>query len=143
MAQSLDQLKSKYQGVLDSIQQVNGHLENVNMSGDKLYIKAEVNNEELKNQIWNRIKQIDSSYSDLTADIQVNSSVPAPAAQAAAGSSSGGGKTYTVQPGDTLSKISQQFYGKASEYNKIFQANRDKLSDADHVRAGVTLTIPE
>ena len=142
MAQSLDQLKTKYQGVLSVIQQVNGHLENVNMDGDKLYIKAEVANEDLKNQIWNEIKNIDSSFSDLTADISVNSALQPPAAKAQAASSSAG-RSYTVKPGDSLSKISQQYYGKASEYNKIFEANKDKLDDPDHIKAGMTLLIPE
>jgi nucleoid-associated protein YgaU len=142
MAQSLDQLKTKYQGVLGVIQQVNGHLENVNMDGDKLYIKAEVANEDLKNKIWNEIKQIDASYSDLVADIVVNSALQPPAQQAqAAGAPST--RTYTVKPGDSLSKISQEYYGKASEYNKIFEANKDKLDSPDHIRAGMTLTIPE
>jgi nucleoid-associated protein YgaU len=116
------------------------------MSGDKLYVKAEVANEDLKNQIWNKIKSIDPSYSDLTADIVVNSSLQAPASSSQPQSqvaAAGSGRTYTVQPGDTLSKISQEFYGRASEYNKIFEANRDKLESADKVRAGVTLTIPE
>jgi nucleoid-associated protein YgaU len=141
MAQSLDQLKTKYQGVLSTIQQVNGHLENVNMSGDKLYIKAEVANEDSKDKIWNQIKQIDSAYSDLTADISVNSALTPPAQQSAAPATSA--RTYTVQPGDNLSKISQQYYGKASEYNKIFEANKDKLDSPDHIRAGMTLVIPE
>ncbi len=143
MAQTLDELKTKYQGVLSVIQQVNGHLENVNMDGDKLYVKAEVANDDLKNQIWNEIKKIDSSYSDLKADISVNSALQAPAQQAQAVGSTHGSKTYIVQPGDNLSKISQQYYGKASEYNKIFEANKDKLDSPDHIRAGMTLTIPE
>jgi LysM repeat protein len=126
------------------IQQVNGHLENVNMDGDKLYIHAEVANEDLKNQIWNQIKSIDSSYSDLVADITVNSSLQAPAkAQAQAVGSTAGNRTYQVQPGDNLSKISRQFYGNPNEYNKIFQANRDKMSDPDHIRPGMELVIPE
>ncbi len=145
MAQSLDQLKTKYQAALGVIQQVNGHLENVNMEGDKLYIRAEVANEDLKNKIWTQIKQIDSSYSDLKADIRVNSSLQAPAAAQAqtVGAAQGGQRTYTVQSGDSLSKIAQQFYGKASEYNKIFEANRDQLDNPDHVHAGATLVIPE
>ena len=141
MAQSQDQIKSKYQNVLNTIQQVNGSLKNVNMEGDKLLIHAEVANDQLKNKVWDAIKQVDASYSDLHADIIVNSSLTAPTQSAAAGST-GGHQTYTVQPGDSLSKIAEQFYGKASEYNKIFEANRDKLDNADHVRAGVTLNIP-
>ena len=81
-------------------------------------------NEQLKNKIWDQIKQVDASYSDLTANIVVNSSLQPPA-QAAAASVGGGAatRTYKVQPGDTLSKIAQQFYGNASQYNKIFEAN--------------------
>ncbi len=145
MAQTLDQLKAKYQNVLGVIQQVNGHLENVNMQGDKLYLKAEVANEDAKDKIWNQIKQIDPAYSDLTADITVNSALPQPApqVQAQAAGSTQPQRTYQVQAGDSLSKIAQQFYGKATEYNKIFEANRDKLDNPDHVRAGQTLVIPE
>ena len=141
MAQSQDQIKAKYQNVLTAIQQVNGSLKNVNMEGEKLLIRAEVPNDECKNKVWAAIKQVDPSYSDLHADLVVNSSLPAPAAAAASAGSSGG-QTYVVQPGDSLSKIAEQFYGKASAYNKIFEANKDKMSDADHVRAGMTLNIP-
>jgi nucleoid-associated protein YgaU len=52
------------------------------------------------------------------------------------------GRTYTVQAGDSLSKIAQQFYGKAGEYNKIFEANRDKLSDPNKIQPGQVLNIP-
>ena len=143
MAQTIDQLKAKYQSVLDAIQTAKAHLENVNMEGDKLFIRAEVATEDLKNTIWNQIKQVDASYSDLTADIKVNSALQAPAQQAQAVGSTASQRTYKVQPGDNLSKISQQFYGKASEYNKIFEANKDKLDNPDHIRAGMDLVIPE
>jgi LysM repeat protein len=139
MAQTQDQLKAKYQNILDTIQQVQGSLKNVNMEGEKLLIRAEVANDNIKNQVWNAIKQVDPSYSDLHADIIVNSSLTPPAA---APSESAGARKYIVQSGDSLSKIAQQFYGKASDYNKIFEANRDQLSDADHVRAGTELVIP-
>jgi nucleoid-associated protein YgaU len=47
-----------------------------------------------------------------------------------------------VQPGDSLSKISKQFYGDANKYMKIFEANKDKLDDPDKVKAGMQLLIP-
>ena len=143
MAQSLDQLKQKYQSAIDLAQRT-GHLQNVHMEGNKLLIRAEVANENLKNAIWNAIKGVDPQYGDLTADININSSLPQPQAQtqAAAAGQSQGQRTYTVQPGDTLSAIAQKFYGKASDYNKIFQANRDKMPDADHIKAGQELVIP-
>ena len=144
MAQSFDQLKQKYQSAI-ALAQSSGHLQNVNMEGDKLFVRAEVANEQIKNSIWNQIKSIDPSYSDLTADITINSSMPQPATATAAATASGASsstRTYTVKPGDTLSAIAQQFYGKASAYTKIFEANRDKLQDADHIRAGQELVIP-
>ena len=52
------------------------------------------------------------------------------------------GRRYTVQPGDSLSTISKQFYGNANQYMKIFDANKDKLADPDKVRAGIELVIP-
>jgi LysM repeat protein len=137
MAQTLDQLKQKYQRAI-SLAQTSGHLENVNLQGDRLFIKAEVANEDLKNNIWNEIKKIDPQYSDLAADIAVNSALPAPQAANAPAA----GRKYTVKPGDSLSAIAQHFYGKASEYNRIFEANKDQLSDPDHVRAGQELVIP-
>ena len=51
-------------------------------------------------------------------------------------------KSYIVQPGDTLSKISKKFYGTDSRWNDIYQANRDILSSARSLREGQELLIP-
>ena len=52
-------------------------------------------------------------------------------------------RTYTVKSGDTLGKISKEMYGKASLYNKIFEANTPMLKDADHIYPGQVLKIPD
>jgi nucleoid-associated protein YgaU len=49
---------------------------------------------------------------------------------------------YTVQPGDTLSKIAQRHYGNANQYPRIFEANRPLLKDPDEIYPGQTLRIP-
>jgi nucleoid-associated protein YgaU len=36
----------------------------------------------------------------------------------------------------------KEFYGDANRYNKIFEANRDQLSDADKIKPGQVLKIP-
>ena len=136
-----EQLKAKYQSVLNFMQAQNVRLENLNMADNKLYIRAEAPSQDVKNKVWDQIKLVDPTFSDLTADID------APAAAAAAAAASAGGpsssaRTYTVQPGDSLSKISRQFYGDANKYMKIFEANKDKLADPDKVRAGMELNIP-
>jgi nucleoid-associated protein YgaU len=141
MADRFEQLKLKYQSVLNFIQSNGVQLQNVNMEGDKLFIRATAPSADLKNRVWDQIKLVDPNFSDLTADIQA----PAAAAAAAAGGapSAPAARTYTVQPGDSLSKISKQFYGDTSKYMKIFEANKDKLSDPDKIRAGEELVIPQ
>jgi nucleoid-associated protein YgaU len=47
-----------------------------------------------------------------------------------------------VQPGETLSKIAKQFYGNANAYMKIFDANKDQLSDPNKINVGQELVIP-
>lgn len=55
----------------------------------------------------------------------------------------GGQRTYTVKPGDTLSKISQHFYGDAQKYEEIYYANRDKIENPDNLSVGTELVIPD
>ena len=142
MADRFAELKAKYQSVMNFIQQQqNTQLQNVNMEGDKLLIRASAPSQEVKNKIWDQIKLVDPSFSDLIADIQAPAAAAA-AAAAAAGGPTSGARTYTVKPGDSLTKISQEFYGHANQYMKIFEANKDKLADPDNVRAGIQLVIP-
>jgi nucleoid-associated protein YgaU len=54
----------------------------------------------------------------------------------------GGPRTHTVKKGETLTHIARHYYGKASEFNKIFEANRDQLKDPDKIREGMTLNVP-
>lgn len=51
-------------------------------------------------------------------------------------------QAYTVVAGDNLSKIARHFYGKASAWPKIFEANRDQLDDPDRIKPGQVLRIP-
>ncbi|MFN7944742.1 MAG: LysM peptidoglycan-binding domain-containing protein [Blastocatellia bacterium] len=122
---SLDELKSKYQAVYAKGHEVGLTIQNENMEGDKLLLRGVVPSEYAKDQIWNAIKSVDSSWDDLTADINVQS-----------------GLTYTVQSGDTLSKIAKRFYGDAGHYQAIFNANTDQLSDPDRINVGQTLKLP-
>jgi len=49
---------------------------------------------------------------------------------------------YTVQPGDSLSKIAKQFYGNAMKYPVIFEANKPMLTNPDKIYPGQMLRIP-
>lgn len=134
-----EQLKVKYQSVLNFMQSQNVQLLNLNLQENKLFIRATAPSQDVKNKVWDQIKLVDPNYSDLIVDIQAPAVA---AAAAAAGGPSRTARTYRVQPGDSLSKISKEFYGNANQYMKIFEANKDQLSDPDKIKAGMELVIP-
>ncbi len=49
---------------------------------------------------------------------------------------------YTVQSGDTLSKIAKAHYGDANAYHAIFEANKPMLKHPDKIFPGQVLRIP-
>jgi nucleoid-associated protein YgaU len=135
---SFEQLKDKYKSVLDTVQNQQVQMQNLHMEGTKLVMKGKAPSLEAANRVWDEIKRINPKLDDITADFPVDSNMAA---------ATGAGKqqqpqTYTVKPGDTLSKISKQFYGDSNKYMKIFEANRDKLSDPDKIQAGQQIKIP-
>ena len=58
------------------------------------------------------------------------------------GSATSSVRAYTVASGDTLSKIAKQFYNDANQWPRIFDANRDILSNPDRINPGQHLRIP-
>jgi nucleoid-associated protein YgaU len=101
----------------------------------KLHFTGTVKSETEANEIWNAIKTIPSWREDVVADIKV----VAPAGGAAAAPAA---RTYTVKSGDTLSGIAKSQLGSAGDYMKIFEANKDQLSDPDKIKPGQVLKIP-
>jgi nucleoid-associated protein YgaU len=131
MAASFEQLKSKYQAAID-LGKVRGvSWKNVHLENDKLLIRGAAPNQAIKNEVWTAIKAIDPAFGDLTADLSIDGALPVPA------------RIYEVKAGDTLSRIAKQFYGDAGKYPRIFEANRDQLSDANLIKPGQKLKIPE
>lgn len=100
----------------------------------KLHFKGSVKTEEQKNELWSAIKTIPTWREDVVADIKVTGGGGTAAAA--------GGRTYTVKAGDTLSAIAKQHLGDANKYMKIYEANRDQLSDPDKIKPGQVLKIP-
>jgi nucleoid-associated protein YgaU len=99
----------------------------------KLHFKGTVASEVEKNEIWTAIKTIPTWKTDIVADITVTGG---PAAAPAAG------KTYTVKAGDTLSAIAKEHLGSAGAYMKIFDLNKDQLTDPDKIKPGQVLRLP-
>lgn len=134
---NFEQLQAKYQSVIDLGKARGVSWKNIHLENDKLLIRGAAPNEDIKNGVWNAIKAIDAAYGDLTADITVDPSLPAPAAPAPQP------RIYEVVSGDSLSKIAKHFYGDAAKYQKIFDANRDQLKDPNLIKPGQKLKIPE
>lgn len=51
-------------------------------------------------------------------------------------------EVYEIKSGDTLGAIAKQFYGQASQYMRIFEANRDIIDDPNKIYPGQKIRIP-
>lgn len=122
-------IKSKYQSVLDLGEKLNIQNGDVKEENGQLKVWGTAKNQYEKNLLWDEIKRIGGENpTDIMADIKVaDTSVFA---------------HHTVKSGESLSKISKQYYGDANKYNKIFEANRGKLKSADLIHPGDELVIP-
>lgn len=52
-------------------------------------------------------------------------------------------RLHIVREGETLSDISRKYYGSAGKWRKVFEANRGTIKDANAVRSGTKLIIPD
>jgi nucleoid-associated protein YgaU len=114
----------------------------VRQNGNQFEVHGQADSIAAKQETFSRITSQVGDTAGLVNMIQVSSEKPAqqtPASQAQPG---GAAKTHTVAKGETLSGIAQKYYGKASLYPKIAEANRDKISDPDKIREGMVLQIP-
>jgi nucleoid-associated protein YgaU len=125
---NLDQLKQKYSEVtstIESFSDLGANVEQVDLDGEKLHLKATVPSTVVANRVWASIKKADSTYADLHHEITT---------------SGGAEQPYTVQSGDNLSKIAKRFYGDANKYPDIAQANG--IDDPDKIKVGQDLSLP-
>jgi nucleoid-associated protein YgaU len=124
----LDALKQKYAPVIDTIQRFAPYgatLDNVSLDGDRLLLKGTVPSTVVANRVWDHIKKVDPTYSDLEHQIATTGDATQP---------------VTIKSGDTLSAISLLFYGNANKYPQIAKANN--LADPNNVPIGTTLQLP-
>ena len=116
----------------------------------KLEFKGNVATENEKNDIWNAIKTIPTWREDINADIRVTGgpssaapTAPPPTRSAQSATATAvAPKTYTVKSGDTLSKIAKEHLGNANDYMKIFDLNKDQLTDPNMIKPGQVLRLP-
>lgn len=129
-----DELKLKYQSVLNLIQQNGVRLAHLHVQDNKLFIQGAAPSESIKNEVWNQIKLVDPSFADLMCDLSVDTSLAPPPEQV---------RTYTVKAGDSLWKIAQEFYGNGIQFPKIIAGNPGRLKDEKTViHPGDVLVMP-
>ena len=119
-------LQEKYQSLIDLANQSN--ISGLNITEGEGFIKIEGSapSAEVKQQLWDEYNRIDPEYR--SGDLVLNVTAPEST------------NTHTVQAGDNLSKIGEK-YGVS--WQKIHEANRDKIDDPDKIFPGQELTIPQ
>jgi len=119
-------LQEKYQSLIDLAN--SSGISGLNVTEGEGFIRIEgaAPSAEAKQALWDKYGQLDPDYR--SGDLVMEITAPEAAAN-----------TYTVQSGDNLSKIGTK-YGVS--WQKIYEANRDKLNDPDKIYPGQELTIP-
>ncbi len=121
-------LKEKYEDSLTVGKNVGLKSLEAKEEGGKLKISAAAEYEFDKNELWQSLKTHAGWENEIQADIKVE-------------------KTdvygvYTVKSGDTLSKIAKYVYADANKYPRIFDANKDQLTNPDLIKVGQKLKLP-
>jgi nucleoid-associated protein YgaU len=124
-------VQEKYQTLLELANQ-NGTSYTLSEADGVLHVDGTAPSEEAKQRIWDEYNRIDPDYRSGDLILNIN------AGGAAAGG--GGGHTYTVEAGDSLSKIGQKY---GITWQQIYEANRDTIKDPDMIHPGQELKIPQ
>ena len=123
-------LQDKYREMVTTAQSTGVSNLQVREQDKVLYIDGVAPSEEIKQRLWDIYGKIDPDYrsADLVMNIKVRQGA------------GGGTKEYVVVSGDNLSKIGKKFNLK---WKDIFEANKDKIKDPDHIEPGWKLKIPQ
>ncbi|HEV8270977.1 MAG TPA: LysM peptidoglycan-binding domain-containing protein [Chitinophagaceae bacterium] len=121
-------LKDKYSEVVNAANAAGVTNLQVREQGNVLYIDGVAPSEDVKQKLWDIYGRIDPDYR--AADMVMNITVAR---------SNGGTKEYTVVKGDSLSKIGKQL---GVRWKDIYEANKDRIKDPDHIEPGWKLKIP-
>ena len=116
-------LTEKYKSLVDL---ANQHGLQVAEQDGVLYVTGSTTDGNVKQQLWDEYGRLDPDYR--SGDVVMNVEV-----------AGGGFEEYTVQPGDSLSKIGKRW---GTSWKQIWDANRDTISDPDLIHPGQVLKIP-
>jgi phage tail protein X len=83
-----------------------------------------------------------ASPPSISAPPQPSPAASAPAERRTTSPPAGAPRRHTVQAGDTLYKLAQQYYGNRARWRDIYAANRGVMKSETDMRIGVQLAIP-
>ena len=121
------QLQQKYQDLIKTAQSSGTANLQVREQNNVLYVDGQVPSEDAKQKLWDLYNRIDPDYR--SGDLVMNLTV----------AGDGGAEEYEVVKGDSLSKIGKK-YGIA--WKKIYEANKNIISNPDLIQPGWKLKIP-
>jgi LysM repeat protein len=124
----MEKYTEKYHEVIELTHKLPVENLEVREEGGKLIIKGTAPYQMEKDLIWDAIKKGSGWEGEVVADIKVKDNTLY--------------GRYTVQSGDTLSKIAQRYLDKANRYPEIFELNKDILKSADLIKPGQVLKMP-
>jgi LysM repeat protein len=121
-------LKEKYQSALDLAGKLGFSGLEVKEEGGKLRIKGSAPYAFDKDLFWDKLKTVATWQTEVEVNISVQ-------------------KTdvygfYTVQAGDTLSKLAKAHLGDPKRYMEIFNLNKDVLKNPDLIKVGQKIQLP-
>lgn len=121
-------LQQKYAPVVNTIKEFEPYgakFDGSELVGEQYHLVAHVPSQVVENRVWDAIKAVDPTYSDLKHEIT---------------NTGGQDQKYTIAAGDNLSKVSKLFYGSANHYAKIAEASG--IANPDHIQVGQDVTVP-
>ncbi len=121
-------LQEKYQPAIDLGTKLGFSSFEVKEEGGKLRIKANVPYAFDRDQFWDKLKTI----ANWQSEVEVNLTVQKTDAYG----------YYTVQAGDSLSKLAKAHLGDAKRYMEIFNLNKDVLKNPDLIKIGQKIQLP-
>ncbi|HEX4996702.1 MAG TPA: DUF937 domain-containing protein [Terriglobia bacterium] len=156
-------LKDKYRTVIQEAESQGVEFSSIQQENGKLVLKGTAPTMDAVDRVRDEIRRVNPQQDEIVADLSVESShalmpttpstetVPDKVASMPGESEMTREKPgatveseeYTVVRGDTLSSISKHFYGNSRDYHRIFDANKDRLSNPNALAVGDRLVIPK
>jgi LysM repeat protein len=121
-------LMDKYSDLFTLANQIGMKNPDVKEDGGKLKISGQTEYQLDANRLWDNIKTHPGWENEIVANIKAQRSDLF--------------GIYTVQSGDTLSKIAKAYLGDSNRYMEIFKANSETLKNPDMIKVGQKLNIP-